>query len=277
MPKAFLQTRSSGVYARFLVPQSLRARWGRQYVVRALRERGDAARLSAAQLGYALGQAFAAAKGQPMDTKKLITDVLAAHEAGALKHYTVAHTPGGGVTITADGADDHARAMEALAALSRLPSPSAPLLIPVAAVPAPLAKPMLSLNAAIELFLKQFGQKQRAASNILDTTHTLRILTGVVDDKPVADVDAQDMDLFLDAIGHLAAQRDEALAPTLGMRGARQSPARRFCWLEPSDAREAPGPSAGVLWVGLRARRHRAQSGAIAARYDPSPRRRLQP
>lgn len=67
MPKAFLQTRSTGVYARFLVPRSLQAQWGRQYVVLALRERGDAARLSAAQLGYALGKAFdAQRRGEPV-------------------------------------------------------------------------------------------------------------------------------------------------------------------------------------------------------------------
>jgi integrase len=202
MPKAFLQTRSSGVYARYLVPDVLQAHWGAQYIVRALRQRGDAARLAAAQLGYALGRAFAAARGQPMDTKKLIKDVLDAHEAGALRHYTVAHTPGGGLSISADGAEDHARAMEALAAMQRL-APAAPTALVAPALPMALPKPTLLLTAAVDLFLKQFGQKQRAASNVLDTGHTLKVLLGVVDDKPLAEVDAQDMDLFLDAIAHL--------------------------------------------------------------------------
>jgi integrase len=201
MPKAFLQTRSSGVYARYLVPGVLQPHWGAQYIVRALRQRGDAARLAAAQLGYALGRAFAMAKDQPVDTKKLIKSVLDAHEAGSLRHYTVAHTPGGGMSISADGAEDHARAMEALAAMQRL-APSAPTVLVSPALLAP-AKPMLLLSAAVDLFLKQFAQKQRAASNVLDTGHTLKLLLGLVDDKPLSEVDAQDMDLFLDAIAHL--------------------------------------------------------------------------
>ena len=202
MPKAFLQTRSSGVYARYLVPGVLQAHWGAQYIVRALRQRGDAARLVAAQLGYALGRAFAAARGQPMDTKKLIKDVLDAHEAGSLRHYTVAHTPGGGLSISADGAEDHARAMEALAAMHRL-VPAAPAVLAAPALPMAPAKPTLLLSAAVELFLKQFGQMQRAASNVLDTGHTLKVLIGVVGDKPLAEVGAPEMDAFLDAIAHL--------------------------------------------------------------------------
>lgn len=203
MPKAFLQVRSSGVYARYAVPLILQPHWGAQFIVRALHQRGDAARLVAAQLGYALGQAFAAARGRPMDTKKLIKDVLAAHEAGGLRHYTVAHTPGGGMSVSADGAEDHARAMEALAAMQRL-APAAPtVLVPPALMPMAPVRPALLLSAAVELFLKQFGQKQRAASNVLDTAHTLKVLMGVVEDKPLAEVDAQDMDAVLDAIAHL--------------------------------------------------------------------------
>ncbi|MEX1826916.1 hypothetical protein [Luteibacter sp. CQ10] len=137
-----------------------------------------------------------------MDTKKLIKDVLDAHEAGSLRHYIVAHTPGGGLSISADGAEDHARAMEALAAMQRLASAPPSVLVAPAPPMAP-AKPTLLLSAAVELFLKQFGQKQRAESNVLDTGHTLKVLVGVVGDKPLAEVDAQDMDAFFDAIGHL--------------------------------------------------------------------------
>lgn len=95
MPKAFLRTRSTGVYARYAIPVRLQVQWGQQFIVRALRQRGDAAHLPAARRGYALGIAFAAAKERPMDTKKLITDVLTAHETCTLRHYIIAQTPGG--------------------------------------------------------------------------------------------------------------------------------------------------------------------------------------
>jgi integrase len=50
------------------------------------------------------------------------------------------------------------------------------------------------------LFLAQFKQKQRAAANVLDTTHTLRLFLGVVGDKPLSAVLPEDMDAFLAAI-----------------------------------------------------------------------------
>jgi len=40
MPKAFLQIRTNGAYARCSVPTALQAHWGQQFVVRALRQHG---------------------------------------------------------------------------------------------------------------------------------------------------------------------------------------------------------------------------------------------
>lgn len=40
MPKASLQSRSTGMYARYSVPVALQAHWDQQFIVRALRERG---------------------------------------------------------------------------------------------------------------------------------------------------------------------------------------------------------------------------------------------
>jgi integrase len=63
MPKPFLLRRSSGLYVRYWVPLLLRQAVGSDTIVRSLgRLRGDAARLEAARLGYALSHRFNAMK-----------------------------------------------------------------------------------------------------------------------------------------------------------------------------------------------------------------------
>lgn len=63
MPKPLLLRRPSGLYARYWVPLPLRAAVGSNYIVRSLGGlRGDAARLEAARLGYALAHRFATMK-----------------------------------------------------------------------------------------------------------------------------------------------------------------------------------------------------------------------
>lgn len=201
MPKAFLQTRSTGVYARFLVPRSLQAQWGRQYVVLALRERGDAARLLAAQLGYALGKAFdAQRRGEPV-TPDEVEKLLEQLREGRPSELTLkgVRLPNGVAFehVQIDTPADLAFFRQTLIDVGGVATAMTP-----AATAAP-TKAVPLLSASVKLFLRQFAQKKRADSNLLDTTHTLRILAGVVDDKPVAEVDAQDMDVFLDAIATL--------------------------------------------------------------------------
>jgi len=59
MPKPFLLRRPSGLYARYWVPLPLREAVGSNTIVRSLGNlRGDAARLEAARLGYALAHRF---------------------------------------------------------------------------------------------------------------------------------------------------------------------------------------------------------------------------
>ncbi|NMW24140.1 tyrosine-type recombinase/integrase [Rhodanobacter denitrificans] len=63
MPKPLLLRRPSGLYARYWVPTALRLQVGSSYIVRSLGGlRGDAARLEAARLGYALAHEFATLK-----------------------------------------------------------------------------------------------------------------------------------------------------------------------------------------------------------------------
>ncbi|WP_285404940.1 hypothetical protein [Luteibacter sp. ME-Dv--P-043b] len=89
-------------------------------------------------------------------------------------------------------------------------------------------KPTLLLSTAIRLFLKQFGQKKRAANNVLNTGHTLKVLVGVIGDKPLAEVDAHEMGAFLDAVAHLPPEFDQALTAADGDRGAGQCESRRL-------------------------------------------------
>jgi integrase len=65
MPKPLLLRRPSGLYARYWVPLALREAVGSKTIVRSLGGlRGDAARLEAARLGYALAHRFAQMKSQ---------------------------------------------------------------------------------------------------------------------------------------------------------------------------------------------------------------------
>jgi len=200
MPKPLLLRRPSGLYVRFLVPVALRAAVGSRFLVRSLgNRRGDAARLEAARLGYALSIQFAGMKQHMADETKKDSHrppravVLRTGTGNEPFNYVCQVEANGAARIEADSPEDHARAMEALQLMQR----SAP-----AAVPAVSAKPSPMLGERIDLFMKQFRQKQRAAANVLDTEYALRLFLGLVGDRPLVEVDAEAMDIFLDAINH---------------------------------------------------------------------------
>ncbi|OOG64444.1 hypothetical protein B0E46_07265 [Rhodanobacter sp. B04] len=241
MPKPHFLRRPSGLYVRFLIPLDCRAAFGRRYLVRSLGNlAGDAARLTAAQFGYNLAQSIGALRaGMPMVKKRktLPGPMMLKHGVGyaplasslpppealadevdpfapgdhtpppvriqngagdEVFHYTQQMGPDGTFTLTTDGTEeDHRRAME-MAAQMAVHFHGA--VAPAAPVQSARPSPLLSVN--IPLFLTQFRQKKPSAANILDTTFTLRILLSVVGDKPVRDVEATDMDKFLDAIQH---------------------------------------------------------------------------
>jgi integrase len=205
MPKPLILRRPSGLYVRFLVPLPWRAVVGSRFIVRSLGSlRGDAARLEAARLGYALAQEFARMKrmAKPKDQNgefdlsafRRVVVVSSPFTADERVNYACEMRPDGSARIEADGPEDHARALEAMREMRA--TPAAPLAIPTA------PKSSAMLGDRIDLFMRQFRQKQRATNNVLDTGHTLRLLLGVVGDRPLVDVDAESMDLFLDAIAH---------------------------------------------------------------------------
>jgi Integrase len=203
MPKPLLLRRPSGLYVRFLVPVALRDAVGSRFLVRSLgNRRGDAARLEAARLGYALAIQFAGMKqhmagetkkDNPRPPRPVVLRTTPLGPSFGVVDYVCQVEANGAARIEADSPEDHARAMEALQLMQR----SAP-----AAVPAVSAKPSPMLGERIDLFMKQFRQKQRAPANVLDTEYALRLFLGLVGDRPLVEVDAEAMDIFLDAINH---------------------------------------------------------------------------
>ncbi len=198
MPKPFIFHRPSGVYVRLLLPARLRAVIGQRFVVRSLGDlRHDAARLAAHRMGYSLRQATADfAAGKPMN-KKLLDDVLAAHARGEIRKYEIEM---GGMSVRADGPEDHARAMEALdkmkVVVTGLP----------ASAPAATGKQGPMLHEALDLFLEQFKRRGLAPATLLETEHSITLFRDLIDDMPLWDVDHAQIDIFRDALAHWPAR-----------------------------------------------------------------------
>lgn len=200
MPKPFLLSRSSGLFVRFNVPLDLQAAVGRECLVRSLRGlRGDHARLVAARLGYALAQAFDRLRtnGADMDTKKIVDAALAAAARGEHRPYEV-NIPGVG-TIRADSPEDHARALEALAAMRvAIPGLAAGQAPGVSALAVPPAGPMLRASAA--KFLEHCRSLKKSPATLLETDHSVRLFCDLNDDVPMASVGVDHIDTFRAAL-----------------------------------------------------------------------------
>lgn len=100
--------------------------------------------------------------------------------------------------IIADGPEDHENAMDMVRLLRSIPTD--PQLVRTRLPPPPADGPMPGQR--FELFVQQFKQKQRAEANKLDTAFTMRLFAGIVGDKPLAEVGAEDMNRFLNAPGN---------------------------------------------------------------------------
>jgi hypothetical protein len=131
-----------------------------------------------------------------------------------LLDYSIKIGPDGTKRITAEGREDHERAMAVWEAMkpSWLSQQEVSNALPVSTIDdcapdlhATASRHQHRLEERVALFLEQFSQKQRAAANILDTTHTLRLfvgIVGIVGDKYLPDIGPEDMDLLLDDLVH---------------------------------------------------------------------------
>ncbi|MET4675886.1 MULTISPECIES: site-specific integrase [unclassified Luteibacter] len=213
MPKPLFVQRPSGLHVRFLVPVHAREVWGARVVMKSLGgRRGDAARLAAARLGYALSVFFDDLKlmgkalrselfvkvqrdAQGRRIRRRITE-----HPGKFIHanYQVEERLDGSWVIIAEGPEDHENAMDMVRLLRSIPPD--PAFVRTRLAPPPVTGPMLEQR--VELFLEQFNQKQRAEANKLDTAFTMRLFVGIIGDKALASVGAEDMDRWLDALAH---------------------------------------------------------------------------
>jgi integrase len=207
MPKPLLLRRPSGLYARFRLPSEVFRRLDVRFMVRSLGAlRGDAARLVAARMGYALARAIETT-GERVD-KKLLDAALAAAQRGEVAPYKITTTPGGGITVEAEGADEHARALQMLGAMQiaipglgmSLP-PAAAVPVPAAPPPAPVAEKDM-LHGAMKIFLAKFRGLGRASSTVDETEHSLSLFRDLVDDVPLAQLDHEHLDHFRAEMAH---------------------------------------------------------------------------
>lgn len=116
----------------------------------------------------------------------LLSQALAALQGNEARPYTIKV---GGVELSANGADDHARLLDAL---KHLP------LQQLASVKS--AGPLLSERATIHI--SEMRRVGRSAKNVLDTEHSLGLFVALVGDKPVEDYKTDDVRKFLDALEH---------------------------------------------------------------------------
>lgn len=216
VPKPYFIPRPSGLYVRFLVPVHARSTWGARFILKSLgARRGDEARLAAARLGFALAGFFSGLKvmgkkGRSADDR---ADMACVHTDGRRirrritddadqwtdhARYQVEERLDGSWVIIADGPEDHENAMD-MVRLLRSIAPD-PQFVRTRLSPPVADGPMLEQR--VELFLEQFNQKQRAEANKLDTAFTMRLFVGIVGDKLLAEVGAEDMDRLLDALAH---------------------------------------------------------------------------
>ena len=142
---------------RLIVPADLRAVVGRSVIKQSLGTRAPSVAIVWAQalaVGYA--SAFAAHRGRVVPKPPPIEDILRAVREGRSKDYTIQGSPGGGFSITANGAEDHAMALEAIGKIpdSWRQAAAAPTAV---AAPAPNQRIPITLADAIRKYEETDG------------------------------------------------------------------------------------------------------------------------
>jgi hypothetical protein len=190
MPKPYLLARPSGLYVRFRVPRDLAPRLGFGSIVRSFRGlRGDTARLSAALQAVALSGAFDRLRkgGEMVDVKKLLESAQRAAEAGVDRPWTASNVRVGGVdfgTVQTTGREDTLDFIEAMKAADEMVAKAwASTSKAPQTVPAP-DSPLLSDEIANHI--ADLEQRQLAPDTVTESRHSLRLLLGVVGDRPVS-------------------------------------------------------------------------------------------
>ena len=205
MPKPYFLARRSGLYVRFLVPLDLRDVVGSRFLIRPLRSaRGDRARFVAATLGVALSEAFARMRtGVGMvDVKKLLESAQRAAESGEDRPWTASNVRVGGVdfgNVQTTGREDTLDFIEAMKAADQMVAKAwaGVAQAPQQSAPAPKS-PLLSEEIAHHI--GDLERRKLSPDTITESRHSLRILLGIVGDRPVAEIKRDEIRAFWNAV-----------------------------------------------------------------------------
>jgi integrase len=201
----FFLHRPAGLYVRFRVPADLLGVVGSRFLVRLLKMvKGDRARLVAECMAVALSEAFGRLRqGNVVDLKKALE---AAHSVGR-GNLTLGEVslPNGTVfrNVQID-TDQDARQFQAMVnEASRAIAPhvvKAPAPVMSAARATPKKEGLLSHQIAVHL--GDLERAKREKKTVLDSRHALRLFLGIVGDKPVVELNADDCRLFFDEVAY---------------------------------------------------------------------------
>lgn len=196
--KPLFIARPSGLFVRFFVPTDLRAQVGSRYIVRSLGDvRGHRAHLIGYGMAVALSQAFAGMRRGDhamTDLKRLLEIAERAVDSGKSMDWQAESIKVGGLefrNVVTKGKQDTQDFIDTVKQLvgSSVASPV------VATDP---QSPML--GALIDEYLADIARRGLAPDTITESRHTLRILLGIVGDKPIAELTRNDLRAFWDGV-----------------------------------------------------------------------------
>lgn len=199
MPKPLFLKRPSGLFVRFRLPGP--AVGPSRYLVRSLRGlRGDAARLVAARMGYALSTAFEQGEAANKAALEAMTDdilrkALAAAQSGQIRKWEIDPASG---KISANGkadTDDLSRFLKENNIVLGGFSPARPSA-------AELVKPRstLMLRGAVENYFKECRRRGLAPATMTEAENTLSLFCEVIENKPTAELTQEDLNAFYDVL-----------------------------------------------------------------------------
>jgi integrase len=165
--------------------------------------KGDRARLVAETMAVALSQSFdSLRKGEGVDLKKALD---AARSAGRRDLTLGEVSLPNGVTfrnVQIDTPEDERQ----FRSLVREATQSAPMLEssphPVTSAPKATPKKEALLSHQIAVHLGDLERAKREKKTVLDSRHALRLFLGIVGDKPVGELSADDCRLFFDEVAY---------------------------------------------------------------------------
>ncbi|MGY3231142.1 integrase [Luteibacter sp. HA06] len=191
-------TRPSGLYARYFVPVFLQPAVGSRYLVLSLYgERRDAARFTAARIGYLLSRLFEWMRKNPVaDPKDLLTKALNAARNG---RELVIDLPDG-TRITTDGSAADYEAAKAIVAERERVRLEAGVVTGVAspvaaAAPSDDGGDLMSLR--VDKHLAYLRSQELGAKNVLDYEYSLKLFIDLMGDKTVTAVSSDDIESYL--------------------------------------------------------------------------------